>query len=203
LCLQETKCTDDQFPALALQAAGYYAGLFTGEKSYNGVAIVSKLKLSRRASIAPATEVADPQAARDCSGPSVGHPCFFRFIAPERPGGRFSSLRIQITLVSPPAEIASPKEKSGGRCGVRWTSRRAGRHRTFTMQIYGVGAIMCSAGETRAAFQQCVKSALAATHCRIHHKEGETFQLVGLSDGARLKEIRGPAHRRDFWLPKN
>jgi exodeoxyribonuclease-3 len=40
--LQETKCTDDQFPALALQAAGYYAA-YHGEKSYNGVAILSKM----------------------------------------------------------------------------------------------------------------------------------------------------------------
>src|SRR5438552_2763339 len=44
VCLQETKCTDDQFPALALQAAGYYAA-YHGEKSYNGVAILSKIKL--------------------------------------------------------------------------------------------------------------------------------------------------------------
>src|SRR5438132_14134739 len=44
VCLQETKCTDDQFPALALEAAGYYAA-YHGEKSYNGVAILSKSKL--------------------------------------------------------------------------------------------------------------------------------------------------------------
>src|SRR6201997_3872121 len=41
VCLQETKCTDEQFPALALKAAGYEA-VYHGEKSYNGVAILSK-----------------------------------------------------------------------------------------------------------------------------------------------------------------
>ena len=41
VCLQETKCTDEQFPVLALQAAGYHA-VYHGEKSYNGVAILSK-----------------------------------------------------------------------------------------------------------------------------------------------------------------
>ncbi len=41
VCLQETKCTDEQFPVLALQAAGYHAA-YHGEKSYNGVAILSK-----------------------------------------------------------------------------------------------------------------------------------------------------------------
>src|SRR6266516_4367836 len=41
VCLQETKCPDEQFPALALQAAGYHS-VYHGEKSYNGVAILSK-----------------------------------------------------------------------------------------------------------------------------------------------------------------
>jgi exodeoxyribonuclease III len=41
VCLQETKCPDEQFPVLALQAAGYHA-VYSGEKSYNGVAILSK-----------------------------------------------------------------------------------------------------------------------------------------------------------------
>jgi exodeoxyribonuclease III len=36
VCLQETKCTDDQFPTAEVQAAGYHAQLF-GQKSYNGV----------------------------------------------------------------------------------------------------------------------------------------------------------------------
>ena len=41
LCLQETKVTDDLFPAEAFTAAGWHVA-FKGEKSYNGVAIVSK-----------------------------------------------------------------------------------------------------------------------------------------------------------------
>ncbi|MEP6956680.1 MAG: endonuclease/exonuclease/phosphatase family protein, partial [Chthoniobacterales bacterium] len=42
VCLQETKCTDEQFPASALRDAGYFA-VFHGQKSYNGVAILSKI----------------------------------------------------------------------------------------------------------------------------------------------------------------
>ncbi len=41
VCLQELKCTEDQFPLLEVQALGYQAALF-GQKSYNGVAILSK-----------------------------------------------------------------------------------------------------------------------------------------------------------------
>ncbi len=43
LCLQELKCTDEQFPALELSGLGYHATVF-GQRSYNGVAILSKEK---------------------------------------------------------------------------------------------------------------------------------------------------------------
>jgi len=41
LCLQETKLTDDKFPAAEIEAAGYQV-VFTGQKTYNGVAILSR-----------------------------------------------------------------------------------------------------------------------------------------------------------------
>jgi len=41
LCLQELKQEDSQFPLAALQEAGYQA-IFSGQKTYNGVAILSK-----------------------------------------------------------------------------------------------------------------------------------------------------------------
>ena len=41
LALQETKLTDEQFPLAELQAAGYQA-VFAGQKTYNGVAILSQ-----------------------------------------------------------------------------------------------------------------------------------------------------------------
>ena len=59
LCLQETKLSDDKFPHAAISAAGYQVQWF-GQKTYNGVALISKL---------PATEIVrnipghdDPQA---------------------------------------------------------------------------------------------------------------------------------------------
>jgi exodeoxyribonuclease-3 len=42
LCLQETKVQDKDFPAHLFEEAGYNA-IFRGQKSYNGVAIVSKI----------------------------------------------------------------------------------------------------------------------------------------------------------------
>jgi len=42
LCLQETKCPDDAFPKKAFAAAGFPHLAICGQKSYNGVAIVSR-----------------------------------------------------------------------------------------------------------------------------------------------------------------
>jgi exodeoxyribonuclease-3 len=41
VCLQETKVTDDLFPAAELSRAGYHAA-FAGQKTYNGVAILAR-----------------------------------------------------------------------------------------------------------------------------------------------------------------
>lgn len=41
MCLQETKCDDAAFPAAELAAAGYCA-LHSGQRSYNGVAILTR-----------------------------------------------------------------------------------------------------------------------------------------------------------------
>ena len=60
VCLQETKCRDEQFPVLALQAAGY-GSAYHGEKSYNGVAILSKIEM-RGVRPSLCDEIVDPQA---------------------------------------------------------------------------------------------------------------------------------------------
>ena len=45
LCLQELKLTDDKFPLDVLRAAGYEHCAVFGQKTYNGVAIMSRLPL--------------------------------------------------------------------------------------------------------------------------------------------------------------
>jgi exodeoxyribonuclease III len=46
LCIQETKCADDKFPLLELQATGYDCVIF-GQQAYNGVAILSRAGCAR------------------------------------------------------------------------------------------------------------------------------------------------------------
>jgi exodeoxyribonuclease-3 len=45
LCLQETKTVDEKFPQAEIEAAGYQVA-FNGQKTYNGVAILSKLPMT-------------------------------------------------------------------------------------------------------------------------------------------------------------
>jgi exodeoxyribonuclease-3 len=45
ICLQETKTEDAKFPAADLQAAGYQLA-YSGQKTYNGVAILARTELS-------------------------------------------------------------------------------------------------------------------------------------------------------------
>ncbi|OGA49174.1 MAG: exodeoxyribonuclease III [Betaproteobacteria bacterium RIFCSPLOWO2_12_FULL_62_58] len=58
LCLQETKLEDGKFPAPEITAAGYQP-LFTGQKTYNGVAILSLAAGNDPVAAIPALE--DPQ----------------------------------------------------------------------------------------------------------------------------------------------
>ena len=45
LCLQETKTVDEKFPQHEIEAAGYHV-IFSGQKTYNGVAILSKYPMT-------------------------------------------------------------------------------------------------------------------------------------------------------------
>lgn len=51
LCLQETKSQDEFFPVEAVTSMGYEHSFIHGMKSYNGVAILSRLPIDRSASI--------------------------------------------------------------------------------------------------------------------------------------------------------
>ena len=53
LCLQETKTTDENFPVEAIEAAGYHS-VYSGQKTYNGVAILSKTPAETSSPISPA-----------------------------------------------------------------------------------------------------------------------------------------------------
>jgi exodeoxyribonuclease-3 len=167
VCLQETKCTDEQFPILALQAVGYNA-VYHGEKSYNGVAILSKSKpRDVRASLCD--EVVDPQA---------------RVIA-----AKIDNLRVYSIYAPNGQAIGSPAYEYK----LHWYARlrdclaKEASDNLIVCGDFNVapedvdvfdpelwrGAIMCSDGE-RSAFRSLCEIGLRDT-LRLHHKEGGLF----------------------------
>lgn len=88
LCLQETKVEDQHFPHELIQRLGYPHCVFTGEKSYNGVAILAKFPIQRI-------------DAYDMIG--NGHK---RHIAAELPGG----IRVHNFYVPAGGDIPDPEE---------------------------------------------------------------------------------------------
>src|SRR5207245_2473984 len=167
VCLQETKCPDEQFPLLALEAAGYRSA-YHGEKSYNGVAILSKTEL-RDVRAALCDEVVDPQARVIAAtidslrvfsiyapnGQAVGSPAYDYQLQ------WYASLRDCIAKKKVPAMIV---------CGdFNVAPEDVDVH---DPQLWH-GAIMCSNGE-RAAFRQLCDVGLRDT-LRLHHSEGGLF----------------------------
>jgi exodeoxyribonuclease-3 len=168
VCLQETKCTDEQFPVLDLKAAGYYSA-YHGQKSYNGVAIISKIEPAEvRAALCD--EEDDPQA---------------RVLA-----ATIAGLRVYSIYAPNGQAVGSPaydyKMKWYGRLR-KCLERENGQQPLVVCGDFNVapkdedvydpdlwrGAIMCSDGE-RKAFDDLCAIGLVDT-LRLHHPESGLF----------------------------
>jgi len=162
VCLQESKCTDEQFPEMDLRVAGYHSA-FHGQKSYNGVAILSR-RPSSEVRAALGDEEVDPQA---------------RVIA-----ATIGSVRVYSIYAPNGQAVGSPaydyKMKWYGR--LRNCLQRENRKEQLVVcgdfnvaprdeDVYDPdlwrGAIMCSDGE-RASFQELCAIGLTDT-LRLHH----------------------------------
>ncbi len=69
VCLQETKCPDDKFPFTEIITAGYAYTHIHGMKSYNGVAVLSKVPFTT-------TEIHHRVGREDCRHVAVQLPAF-------------------------------------------------------------------------------------------------------------------------------
>ncbi|PWT80462.1 MAG: exodeoxyribonuclease III [Acidobacteria bacterium] len=167
VCLQETKCPDDQFPALALQASGYHSA-YHGEKSYNGVAILTKNEL-RNVRPSLCDQVVDPQARVIAA--TVGDLRVFSIYAPNGQAVGSPAYEYKLHWYRRLRDCVA-KEKSAVVvvCGDFNVAPE-------DIDVYDPklwrGAIMCSDSE-RAALRELSDIGLHDT-LRIHHKEGELF----------------------------
>jgi exodeoxyribonuclease-3 len=167
VCLQETKCPDELFPALALQAVGYRSA-YHGEKSYNGVAILAKSVLHDvRPSLCD--EVIDPQARLIAA--SVDNLRVFSIYAPNGQAVGAPAYEYKLYWYERLRDCIV-KEKSSDLvvCGDFNVAPQ-------DIDVYNPelwrGAIMASDGE-RAAFRELCNLGLQDT-LRIHHEEGELY----------------------------
>ena len=167
VCLQETKCSDDQFPELGLSAAGYGC-VFHGQKSYNGVAILSKTKLKEvRASLCD--EVVDPQA-RVISA-TIGNVRVYSVYAPNGQAVGSPAYKYKLEWYARLRDcLAKEQDVDLVVCGDFNVAPE-------DVDVYDPklwrGAIMCSDGE-RMAFQQLCQIGLRDT-LRLHPQEPGVF----------------------------
>jgi exodeoxyribonuclease-3 len=167
VCLQETKCPDEQFPELALQAAGYQSA-YHGEKSYNGVAILSKTEPSDvRASLCD--EVADSQARVIAA--TIRHVRVFSIYAPNGQAIGSPAYHYKLNWYTRLRDCLL-KEK-GSHLVVCGDFNVAPADEDVHDPALWRGAIMCSEAE-RASFRQLCDTGLSDT-LRLHHKESGLF----------------------------
>ncbi|MDQ2824567.1 MAG: exodeoxyribonuclease III [Verrucomicrobiota bacterium] len=167
VCLQETKCTDEQFPALSLQSAGYHSA-YHGEKSYNGVAILSKTQPSDvRASLCD--ENVDPQARVIAA--KIDNVRVFSIYAPNGQAVGSPAYEYKLNWYQRMRDcLAKEKHANLVVCG---DFNVAPADEDVHDPILWRGAIMCSE-EERSAFQQLCGVGLIDT-LRLHHKESGLF----------------------------
>ena len=167
VCLQETKCPDEQFPLLALQAAGYHAA-YHGEKSYNGVAILSKTQPHDiRASLCD--EVDDPQARVIAA--TIENVRVYSIYAPNGQAVGSPAYEYKLKWYTRLRDCLT-KEKNQNLVVCGDFNVAPEDIDTYDAKLWQ-GAIMCSDGE-RAAFQQMCDVGLIDT-LRLHHPEGGLF----------------------------
>lgn len=167
VCLQETKCTDEQFPALALQAAGYHAA-YHGEKSYNGVAILSKTAPCEvRASLCD--EIVDRQARVIAA--TIDNVRVFSIYAPNGQAVGSPAYDYKLNWYRRLRDcLVTEKAVDLVVCGdFNVAPEDADVHDPDLWR----GAIMCSERE-REAFRELCDVGLIDTF-RLHHKEREKF----------------------------
>ncbi len=169
VCLQETKCTDEQFPTAALAEAGYRA-VFHGQKSYNGVAILARSE-PREVRIGLDDEVDDPQARVIAA--SAGE---VRVISIYAPNGQAVGAPAYAYKMDWYRRLTSylQREKEGlARLVVAGDFNIAPNDEDVHDPALWRGAIMCSEGE-RAAFRELCALGLSDT-LRLHHPEAGLF----------------------------
>ena len=169
VCLQETKCTDEQFPAADLRMAGYHS-VFHGQKSYNGVAILSKEE-AREVRTGLCDEDDDPQARVIAA--TIGKVRVFSIYAPNGQAVGLPAYDYKLKWYGRLENCLREHETVARDLAVSGDFNVAPKDEDVHDPALWRGAIMCSEVE-RAAFENLSRVGLIDT-LRLHHREGGIF----------------------------
>ncbi|MFD1733515.1 endonuclease/exonuclease/phosphatase family protein [Deinococcus malanensis] len=92
LALQETKLPDDRFPVAELKALGY-AAAYSGQKTYNGVALLSRMEPDAVQIGVPGLDDEQRRVVAATVGGAGGMP-----LRSERSGGGFAEIHVQARM---------------------------------------------------------------------------------------------------------
>jgi len=168
VCLQETKCTDEQFPVLDLRAAGYHSA-FHGQKSYNGVAILSK-EDPREVQLALCDEEEDSQARVIAA--TIGEVRVYSIYAPNGQAVGSPAYEYKLRWYARLRNCLE-RESGGQQLAICGDYNVAPKDEDIYDPDLWRGAIMCSEGE-RKAFEELCGIGLVDT-LRLHHPEPGLF----------------------------
>ncbi len=170
VCLQETKCTDEQFPQDSLRAAGYHSA-FHGQKSYNGVAILSKIE-PREVRPALCDEENDPQAR--VLAATIGGVRVFSVYAPNGQAVGAPAYDYKLKWYSRLAACLREHEGAAGKHVICGDFNVAPADEDVHDPALWRGAIMCSEEERR-AFTELQRAAGLLDTLRLHRPEAGLF----------------------------
>lgn len=135
LCLQETKVPDAKFPLEELKAAGYGHVLLNGQKSYNGVAIVSRAPIELlEHSFGPAASTQHDRTLHQPEGGSAAR-------EGEHPSQRSADnvLETNTIYINASSEESTPVKKGGGT-----KKRSTQKSKTPTTTAYEEARVVCA-----------------------------------------------------------
>ena len=184
LALQETKLTDPDFPTLDIAEAGYQA-VFAGQKTYNGVAILSRLPASEIVTDLPGLD--DPQ--RRVLGATIGKVRVLNLYIPNGQAVGSDKYAYKLAWLDRLAAFAETELARHPRLVMLGDFNIAPDDRDVHDPAAWVGQVLCSEPE-RTAFRRLLDLGLQDTF-RLFPQEDQAFSWW---------DYRAAAFRRNLGL---
>jgi len=165
LCLQETKITDEEFPAAAFRDAGYHA-VYAGQKTYNGVATLSRAEPEKIVAALPGVDGAQKRML----AASVGNVRLVNVYIPNGEEVGSEKYSYKLSWLAALEKFLTAELKTHPRLAVLGDYNIAPEERDVHDPRLWSGRVLFSDSE-RAAFQRLIGSGLADVFRRFEQPE--------------------------------